>query len=285
MPTVRQVMAVAALLLASGACAPTLPPAAPTTERHLIRVTSSRCILERCRETVAVGREQFRVESRTRMLSAEERRSAGEIIGGAILEDLVILLGGLFSHRDVGLGTRTITRRDEPSLHLRCRFGWVQEATRRRVKGEVETSSWVITEGMDCEAVRTADSAVTWRFRAGTPPSADTLAIVEDTARRDRPPPVGSDPRPLGLDLRLHLERTDAAAAVAYGVTLDSAAAGGLQLPVSVWGVFRPDGTRLATLRWRYRAAPGALDIHPPANSEERRMLFLAAAALAPAPG
>ncbi len=277
-----------ALLLGAG-CTPVLPAplplAAPTTERHLIRVTSSSCVLQRCRENVSVGREQFRVESRTRMLSAEERRSVGEVVGGAIVEDLVVLLGGLFSHRDVGLGTRTVTEKSDASVLLRCRFGWVQEQTRRRVKGEDETSSWIVTEGIDCEAVRAADSAVTWRFRAGTAPSADTLASVQDTARRDRPPPVGIEPRPVGLDLRLHLERIAGPTASPYGVTLDSAAAGGTRLPLSVWGVLRPDGTRIATLIWRYRLASGALDIHPPADSEERRMLFLAAAALAPAPG
>lgn len=148
-------------------------------------------------------------------------------------------------------------------------------------------------EAMRCAAVRGADSVVTWHLRTGTPPRrAASREPVDDSALLV--PSI-----PVALDLRLCFERLDDTGATRYRTTLDSLWNANAVMPVSmrtllggnprtslsVWGLQRPDGTRIATLTWRYRSAPGALDLHPAATAEERRILSLAVAALAPWPG
>lgn len=79
---VHHMIAVVALLLCTGSCAPSrtarLPAAAPATERSLIRLTSKTCSLQSCHQTLAGGGEQLRVESRTRKMSAERARALSD---------------------------------------------------------------------------------------------------------------------------------------------------------------------------------------------------------------
>ena len=72
-----------------------------------------------------------------------------------------------------------------------------------------------------------------------------------------------------------------ASTAVGYRVGLDSVSAGAARAPLSSWGIERPDGTRVATLQWRYGVGSSAIDWHGTVTASEKRVLRLAAAALA----
>lgn len=270
-------------------------------ERQLVQVTSSACLQRRCRERVVVGRAVFRVASRARLTSADSARSLAGAVGRQLLEDLFVALGSETTRQAVGVGTRTVTPEGDSALVLRCELGWVQDELRRRVQGEDLVTVGIAAEGIGYEALRPADSTITWRLRAGTASpngltrAGHALGTAADTALREQMLPVA-------LDLRPHLERIEATGSTTYRMTLDrlddgtdevlstrtvwrAMVQGAPRSPLSVWGVLRADGTRIATLTWRYRAAPAALDVHPRAAPEERRVLFLAVAALAPWPG
>jgi len=254
-----------------------LPPVPEATQREMVNVKSTRCARGVCRTTVAVGAVPLTVEARARLMSRSEalgeRRSTPAVVGAFVLDELLVLAGASVGRDQVGLGTRTVTSSADSSSRLECRNGWVQETVRTREDGTETSTVQRLAEGMDCELRSAADSVVSWRFHAGSTAAATALVREAGSSRNDRRAPR--------LDLRLRLEQVTASAAVGYRVGLDSVSAGAARAPLSSWGIERPDGTRVATLQWRYGVGSSAIDWHGTVTASEKQALRLAAAALA----
>lgn len=250
-----------------------LPAPDAALKRAMIHPGPLRCRQSTCRTRVDIGSEQLQVESQARVMSSAkalgEHRSLPGTVITPMIGELLVMLGASVGEDQIGLGTRQVTAVGDASHSLRCNVGWIQEERRTRRDGKDEYDIRRLAEGMECDVVRAGDSAVTWRFRAGTPPSPRSLAGTAESRARS-----STD---LRLDVNMRLEhRVD----TPYVMTLDSAATNVMHAPLSVWGVNRPDGTRIGTLLWRYGVGSSAIDLSPSITPEERRVLHLIIAAL-----
>ena len=254
-----------------------LPPARDAMSRTSVRPGAQRCGGASCRTTVHMGGERFTVETHARLMSREkalgERRSVPATVATSVVGEVLVLAGATVGRDQIGLGTRVVERQGDPAHQLRCQDGWLQEETRTRVDGNDVYAVQRLAEGMDCELVRTTDSLVTWRFHAGASPDPRGLVTSAGSARGDTHRPR--------LDTQFRLVQVHAPSATEYRVQLDSVTTSVSHAPLSVWGVLRPDGQRVATLYWRYGVGSSAMDLSLLATDDERRVLHYALAALA----
>ncbi|HEY0243348.1 MAG TPA: hypothetical protein VGC52_11860 [Gemmatimonadaceae bacterium] len=276
----RLVAAAALTLLAS--CAPLLPPAMPTLapgfEREKVTVGSSTVSNRNSRYNVHVGDHRFRVETRTRVVSAKELAggdgpSAGERRAFGLLGWALRQAGFNTIDEQIVVGTRTVTERGAP-WSLVCQIAWIDQ----REKSKSETTHSRVTEGMDCHQ-QPSDSAkvhAPWRFRIGSPTSIDSLASIADT--------LGISNRATSAVTSAAMERSSADAMryslseESFGTILGMPRSGG-------WRIHRDDGVTVALLRVPPTFAclgPCAVDFGD-ATEEERVVLrFIAAALTAP---
>jgi hypothetical protein len=201
-----------------------------------------------------------------------EQRSLPARIAISVVGELLVLAGATVGRDQIGLGTRVVERQGDSAYRLRCRDGWLQEETRTLVDGNETYAVQRLAEGMDCDLVRTTDSLVSWRFHAGASPDPRGLVTSAGGSRIDT-----NRPR---LDTQFRLVQVHAASETEYPVQLDSVITSVSHAPLSVWGVLRPDGQRIATLYWRYGVGSSAMDLSLLATADERRVLHHAMAAL-----
>ena len=272
-----RLLAIAALLGLAG-CRSMFPPMMPQLEpefrREKVSAGSSSCSPNQCRHNIKVGSQSFRVETRTRIVSAKEltganaaERAAAGLLGWGLRQ------AGMTTIDDqIVVGTRTVTS-EGSGWRLECSIAWLDE--RERSKDETEHTR--ITEGLDCEH-HAADSSAgqgTWRFRYGVLPTVDSLAAIADTLGFN--PRTSRDITPV---LRSHGDRAVdyRLAEEPFGRVLGVPRSGG-------WRVHRSDSTAIGVLRLPPAfscVGDCALDLGPATNAEAIALRFIAAALMAP---
>lgn len=273
----------AAALTQLAACAPLFSPPMPTLapgfQRENVTLGSSTAANRNSRHNIRVGDHRFRVETRTRVVSARElaggdgpsvgERTAFRLLGWALRQAGVNTVD-----EQIVVGTRTVT---EPGAFwsLVCQIAWIDQ----REKSKFETTHSRVTEGMDCRQQAGSDSAkvhTPWRFRIGSAIAIDSLASIADTlgilnhatsavtsAAMERSPPDSS---------RYSLSEEP------FGTILGMPRSGG-------WRIQRDDGRTVAALRLPPAfVCIGQCAVDFGAATEEERVVlrFIAAALMAP---
>ena len=184
----RARLVVTAALTQLASCAPFFPPPMPTLapgfQREKVTLGWSTSTNRNSRHDVRVGEHRFRVETRTRVVSARELAggdgpSVGERTAFGLLGWALRQAGVNTVDEQIVVGTRTVTEPGAP-WSLVCQIAWIDQ----REKSKSETTHSRVTEGMDCRQQPGPDSAkvhTPWRFRIGSPTAIDSLASIADT--------------------------------------------------------------------------------------------------------
>lgn len=276
-------LVVAAALTPLASCAPLFPPVmpalAPGFERERVTVGSSTATSRNSRYNVRVGDHRFRVETRTRVVSAKDLAdgdgpSAGERRAFGLLGWALRQAGFNTIDEQIVVGTRTVTEPGAP-WSLVCQVAWIDQ----REKSKFETTHSRVAEGMDCHQQPASDSAkvhAPWRFRIGSPTSIDSLASIADT--------LGISSRAMSAVMSAAMERSSPDA-IRYGLSEESFGTI-LGLPRSAgWRIHRDDGGTVAFLRAPPAfvcLGPCAVDFGDATNEERVVLRFIAAALTAP---
>jgi len=274
--TARRAATMAALALAGCAIVRgvTLPAPDEGAHRESPFLSSYSCRPGRCQESVKLGEERLRLETRTRRLSVNDLpgqhhglvHRAASATGNWLLRQV----GGYTEEEAVFTGTRTVTGGAEGRWRATCDFAWVDEVTRE--KADEPTKVLRMREGQDCRVVAVPETTVVrWRFRRGVAPVPDSLSLVLDT--------LAMPDQPNGYRLTLlSLQRfeADGRDAGGYTVATDTSRSDWFSRP-ALWRVARSDGVRIASL---YVGARVALDLEAAASAEEAAVLRLIAAAV-----
>jgi hypothetical protein len=214
-----------------------LPDVEPGFRREKVSHGWSSCSPNHCSNTIKVGSQKFKVETRTRVVSSKElsganavERAAAGLLGWGLRQ------AGLTTIDDqIIVGSRTVTS-EGSDWRLQCSVAWIDQRERSRD----ETEHHRVTEGIQCEQLA-ADSSMTqgkWRFRYGVAPSVDSMAVIADTLGIAR----GASPITPVLIGRDTAEVRYRLAEVPFGTILGMPRSGG-------WRVERPDSTTVAMLR------------------------------------
>lgn len=258
---------------------PLMPSLAPGFQREKVTLGSSTATNRNSRHNIRVGDHRFRVETRTRVVSARELAggdgpSVGERTAFGLLGWALRQAGVNTVDEQIVVGTRTVT---EPGAlwSLVCQIAWIDQ----REKSKSETTHSRVTEGMDCRQQPAPDSATVhtpWRFRIGSATAIDSLASIADT--------LGILNRATSALTSAAMERSASDSGryslseEPFGTILGMPRSGG-------WRIQRGDGRTVAALRVPPAFAclgPCAVDFGA-ATEEERVVLrFIAAALMAP---
>lgn len=279
MPTPARLIAAAALTQLAG-CAPLLPPLMPALppgfQREEVTLGSSTVTNRSFRHNIRVGDHRFRVETRTRVVSARELAggdgpSVGERTAFALLGWALRQAGVNTIDEQIIVGTRTVTEAGA-LWSLVCQIAWIDQ----REKSKSEMTHSRITEGMECRQQLASDSAklyTPWRFRIGSATAIDSLASLADTL--DITNRVTSALTSAAIERSPPDSGRYSVSEEPFGAILGMPRSGG-------WRIQRDDGTTVAALRVPPAFAclgPCAVDFGA-ATEDERVVLRLIAAAL-----
>jgi hypothetical protein len=255
---------------------PNLPELQPAFRREKVTSGWSTCGGDNCRNDIKVGSQRFRVETKTRVVSAKELTgaNAAERVAGGLLGWGLRRAGLTTVDDQIVVGTRTVTS-EGSSWRLECSVAWLDQ----RERSKDETAHLRISEGIDC-VQRLADSAAVqsgsrWRFRYGVLPSVDSMAAIADTLGLSASGGPTTDPvlhfqGDTVVEYRLIEE--------SFGSVLGTPRSGG-------WQVSRKDRKVIGALR----LPPAfsclghcALDLGAVTAEEENTLRFIAAALMVP---